>query len=74
MSETVTNELMYELMKRMNDRLVRLEAGLQRVEGRLGSFDAFSVGLLQTDTRHEADLVAIRDRLDRIEQRLDLRD
>ena len=70
----VTNELMYELMKTIHQRMDRLENGLGEVKQELVSV-RLSMMSMQTDVHNIYGVLARQDeRLDRIERRLELRE
>jgi archaellum component FlaC len=68
----VTNELMYELLKRIQGRLDRIEDGMREINGQLNAMRDHMVGQ-QKDTQNIYNkLVGHELRLERIERRLDL--
>jgi archaellum component FlaC len=69
----VTNELMYELLKTIHQRMDRLENGLGEVKQELVSIRLSMMGM-QTDIHNIYGILGRHDeRLDRIEKRLELR-
>lgn len=70
----VTNELMYELMKRMQADLSLVKAGMSEVRQELVSIRLTQLGM-QNDIHNIYGILARHDeRLDRIERRLELRE
>jgi len=70
----VTNELMYELLKTIHQRMDRLENGLGEVKQELVSIRPSMMGM-QTDIHNIYGILGRHDeRLDRIEKRLELRE
>jgi archaellum component FlaC len=68
----VTNELMYELLKRIQGRLDRIEDGMREINGQLNAMRDHMVGQ-QKDTQNIYNkLVGHELRLERIERRRDL--
>lgn len=65
MPDTVTNELIYELLKRMQDTLAQHTEELREIRGRLGNLEQQYAGL---STRFDR----MDERLARVERRLDL--
>lgn len=70
----VTNELMYELLKKMHQRMDRLEHGLGEVKHEIVAIRLQALGT-QTDINNIYSVTArIDQRLERIEERLELRE
>ena len=68
----VTNELMYELLKSMHQRMDRLETGIGEVKQELVSIRLSVMGV-QNDIHNTYGMLGRQDeRLDRIEKRLQL--
>lgn len=69
-----TNDLMYELLKSIHQRMDRLEAGLGEVKHEIVSVRLSIMGI-QTDIHNIYGILARHDeRSDRIERRLELRE
>jgi uncharacterized protein (UPF0335 family) len=69
-----TNELMYELLKSIHQRMDRLEAGMSEVKHEIVSVRLSIMGI-QTDIHNIYGILARHDeRSDRIERRLELRE
>jgi archaellum component FlaC len=74
MMTEVTNELMYELLKKIHQRMDRLENGLGEVKHEIVAIRLQALST-QTDINNIYAVTArIDQRLDRIEQRLELRE
>lgn len=70
----VTNELMYELLKKIHSRMDRLENGLGEVRHEIVAVRLQALGT-QTDINNIYSITGrIDQRLERIEQRLELRE
>ena len=70
----VTNELMYELLKKMNGRFDKVDTAIREVKAELGSIRGTMVSM-QADLHNIYGVLARHDeRLDRIENRLELRE
>jgi hypothetical protein len=70
----VTNELMYELLKKVHHRMDKLESGLGEVKHEIVAIRLQALGT-QTDVSNIYAVTArIDQRLDRIEQRLEIRE
>ncbi|WP_163271344.1 hypothetical protein [Chelativorans alearense] len=69
-----TNELMYELLKRMQHDLTELRADVSEVKTELNVIRGHMIGI-QTDIHNIYGILSRHDdRLDRIERRLELRE
>ena len=69
-----TNELMYELLKSIHQRMDRFDAALSEVKQEITSVRLSMMGV-QTDIHNIYGMLARHDeRFDRIERRLDLRE
>lgn len=74
MPEIVTNELIYEVLKSVQERLTHLSDGMNGVKARLTSIDT-RLGLVHTDMAHLSDRMdRIEHRMERVETRLNLND
>ena len=73
MSE-VTNELILEHLKRIQDRLMRLEDGQDVMKGDLRSIKSHMAAFMASEAAQDMALAQLDKRLDRIEARLDPRD
>ena len=74
MPENVTNELLLEQLKRIQNKLSEHDERFNRVESELRAIKAHVAGLVQSDLTRDADHASTQARLDRIERRLDLVD
>ena len=70
----VTNELIYETLKRMRDRLSRLEGGQTDIMTELRSHKAMLGALVTSEAAQDGRIAEVSVRLDRIEARLELRE
>ena len=71
MAEPVTNELIYEVLKGIRDRGVRVEERLSSIEEQLATLNGYVATLVQSDLRRDTELGVRRAR---IERRLELTD
>ncbi len=67
-------DLMLEILKRMQVSIARLENNMSDVASDLRSVKSHMSGFMQSEFRQDTDLADVKQRLDRIERRLDLRD
>ena len=72
MTETVTNELILEHLKRLQEGQSDLKADMREVKQRLGSLEEGQASLMQSQASLSRRIDRMGDRLDRIERRLDL--
>ena len=71
---SVTNELILEHLKSIQERLGRLENGQKDILGELRSHKTMLGTLISDDAIQDGRIAELADRLERIEKRLDLRD
>ncbi|ROT95824.1 hypothetical protein [Histidinibacterium lentulum] len=74
MAENVTNELLLEHLKRIPDRLTRVDGGLGDVMTELRAHKAILGSLVSSEAVRDGRIADISQRLERIETRLDLRE
>jgi hypothetical protein len=72
--ESVTSELLYELLKAIRGDIARLGERLERVEGELRVLLGHVAALVQSDLNRCSDFASLVMRVDRIERRLELQD
>ena len=72
MAEAVTNELIYEVLKTVQERGGRVEERLAAIEQPLATLNGYVATLVQSDLRRDTELGAVRARIERIERRLEL--
>jgi hypothetical protein len=72
--ETVTSELLYELLKAIRGDIARLAEGLARLENEMRVVRGHIAALVQSDMNRGSDLASLAARVDRIERRLELQD
>ena len=70
----VTNDLIFETLKAMQDRLARIDARLERLGDRFAHVGRLMGDLVKNDLSRNAEAVSLERRVARIERRLDLRD
>lgn len=74
MSDTVTNELIYEILKNIQLRVTQLSEDTNAIKARLTSIDT-RLGLVHTDMAHLSDRMdRLEIRMERVETRLNLSD
>ena len=72
MAATITNELVYEILKQIQAHIALLKDDMNSVKTWLTSIDT-RLGLVHTDMAHQADrLDRLESRLGRVETRLNL--
>ena len=74
MSDAVTNELMYETLKALRVDIARVEGKVDDLAQDVRSVKAHMAAFMQNEVVQDGAVASIRQRLDRIEQRLDLKD
>ncbi|MCA3448826.1 MAG: hypothetical protein IOD05_09385 [Rhodobacter sp.] len=72
--ESVTSELLYELLKAIRGDIARLGERLERVEGELRVLRGHVAALVQSDLNRGSEFASLVMRVDRIERRLELQD
>lgn len=70
----VTNELMYELMKRMNARFDKIDFSISELKNEMGAMRGTMIAIQQDIGNIYGVLARHETRLDRIENRLELRE
>ena len=70
----VTNELMYELLKRMHQRIDRVDTSLSEIKSEIQSMRGTMISMQQDVHNIYGVLARHENRLDRIENRLELRE
>jgi tetrahydromethanopterin S-methyltransferase subunit G len=74
MPDHVTNELIYEVLKNVQERIGLLADDMNGVKARLTSIDT-RLGLVHTDMAHLSDRMdKLESRMERVETRLNLND
>jgi chromosome segregation ATPase len=68
----VTNELIYEILKQLQDRMSSLERKVDEIKSELQSLRLHSLGIQQDIQNIYATLVRHETRLERIERRLEI--
>ena len=67
-----TQELMLEILRKLQGDVSDLKSGQGRIEARLGSLEGHMVEFHRTSGRQESELVELRQRIERIERRLEI--
>ncbi|MCL3883670.1 hypothetical protein [Marivita sp. GX14005] len=70
----VTNELILEHLKSIQDKLVQLDRGQRDIQSELRTHKTMLGAIISDDALQDGRIAEIYDRLDRIEARLSLRD
>ena len=70
----VTNELILETLKRMQERDARLEQKLDDILTDIRGMKEHQSAFMRTELAQDSRIASITERLDRIEKRLELRD
>ena len=71
---TVTNELMYELLKQIRSEQKKHSEEFKKVTKQLESIDHHMAGFHVTVAYQQEEISELRDRVEQIEKRLELRD
>ena len=74
MADNVTNELLLEHLKSMQNRLSNLESGQAEIKTTLVSIQQHMTGFMTNVAAHEGAIASMQVRLDRIERRLEISD
>jgi len=74
MTENVTNELMYGVLKEIQGTLKEHSEQFKLMNQRLSAIDHHMVGFHVTVAGHQEEIQALRSRIDLIEKRLEIRD
>jgi len=79
--DRISNELIYETLKALRDdvrdlrgRIERVESELLAVKGQLSALTQSVGALVHADFNRDSELTALRQRVERIERRLELND
>jgi septation ring formation regulator EzrA len=70
----ITNELIYEVLKAIQADIAELKERVTSIEPTQLAMRSHLAGLVTSDLDRDADLAALRARVERIERRLELRD
>ena len=71
MTDTVTNELLLEHLKKIQSRLSNLESGQEDIRTSLPGIQQHMAGFMTTAAAHEGAIAGLQSRVDRIERRPD---
>lgn len=72
MADIVTNELIYETLKKVQDGVADLKRDLREVKLDLNGLRGMVGDLIKTDSRRDTSYISLESRVERIEARLDL--
>ncbi|MEL6584594.1 MAG: hypothetical protein AAFQ36_12240 [Pseudomonadota bacterium] len=70
----ITNELLYEVLKSIQDRIGGVDLRLERIEDRVGHMEGLLGDVIKADLSRNADMTLLERRISRIERRLELND
>lgn len=70
----VTNDLIYELLTRVHAKLAEHDRKFDEITLRLGAIESHMAGFQLSEIRQNSELDALRNRVERIEKRLELVD
>jgi septation ring formation regulator EzrA len=70
----ITNELIYEVLKAIQADIAELKERVTSIEPTQRAMRSHLAGLVTSDLNRDADLTALRARVERIERRLELQD
>jgi len=68
----ISNELIFDILKAIQDRLGRIETRLERLEDRMGHIESLMGDMIKNDLSRNAEMTALERRIARIERRLEL--
>jgi uncharacterized protein YukE len=74
MTEDVTNELLYEILKQIRDNVTHIKRRVDDHDEHLKGIRHMLVAMQSDDLRHEATISGLRADVDRIKNRLELTD
>ena len=74
MAENVTNELMFETLKKMQGDMSSIRDEMKIMRGEMTAMKTHLLGLVQSDLTRDGEIAGIKDQLERINIRLGLRD
>ena len=74
MAETITNELIYEILKHIQEDVAHIKHRADEHEGHFQSIRHMLIAMQSDDLRHEATITGLRADVDRIKNRLELAD
>jgi hypothetical protein len=74
MSEAVTNELMYEILKQIRDDVRHIRIRIADHDEQFKGLRHMLVAMQSDDLRHEATIAGLRSDIDQIKNRLSLTD
>ncbi|MBV8774746.1 MAG: hypothetical protein JO166_20795 [Deltaproteobacteria bacterium] len=72
MADTVTNELLFEHLKRIQGRLDNIEREIVGLKSAVISSHEVMAAFMKNDTRREGEIFALEQRMAKIERRLEL--
>lgn len=72
MADIVTNELIYETLKKVQDGVADLKRDLREVKLDLNGLRGMVGDLIKTNSRRDTSYISLESRVERIEARLDL--
>ena len=70
--ERVSNELLYEVLRSIQDRMGRIETRLHRIEDRMAHVETLLGDIVKSDLSRNAEMTDLERRVARIERRLEL--
>ena len=74
MTQNVTNELLMETLKAIQSKLSAIGEDIADVKNDVRGVKSHMAGFMQTEVAQDSAIASIKERLERIERRLELRD
>lgn len=74
MAENITNDLIYEVLKKLQVGQVDLQTGQRLTNERLAAIEHHIAGFHVTISSYNEEIVTIKNRLDYLEKRLEIRE
>ena len=74
MADNVTNELLLEHLKSVQNKLSSIAGDISDIKSDMRSLKSHMAGFMQTEVTQDGALAVMQDRLDRIERRLEIND
>ena len=74
MTDNVTNDLLLEHLEIIQSKMVRTDDRLSNIESDIRIIKGHMAAFMQSEVRQDGDLASLRESLERIERRLELKD
>ena len=74
MADNVTNQVLPEHLKAIQAKLAAMDGRMNELEADVRGIKSHMAGFMHSEISHDGTIVAMQERLDRIERRLELHD